>query len=676
MPKKHRRCPAPGQAAAPRASAPVRPRPARADAPKPTAGRRRWARVALALVVPLGTLGTIEGLLRVVGVGWPTAFFLRLSDGPMLAPNRRFTWRFMRPGAAPQPYPVLLPARKPAGTFRLFVLGESAAQGTPAPAFGFARILEVLLQQQYPDRRFEVLNVAMRGINSHLVRCIAQDCARYEPDLFVVYLGNNEAIGVYSPDPEGFNLGAHLWLLRAAQALRSLRLVQAIESLGRALRKPGPRPEQDMAYFRRHRLRADDPRRECIYRNFQANLLDICQAARSARAKVLLCTVAVNLGDCPPLASLHRSDLPGAQLQEWEAAFARGTNAEAQGRLAEAVAHYRAALALDDHFAELHYRLGRCHQALGQFDSARRAFGLARDWDALQFRTDSRLNAIIRAVAAAEASAGVGSTVRPPRADTMNWPTSASPAPAVAGSPAPPPGERAGIKGRPSWVVLVDVEKAFEEAAQPEGGIPGHRFFYEHVHLTFDGDYLLATTVLPAVAEALALPPPDPTRPLPTRAECAQALGFSPWDELGVHAAMVRSTAKAPFLDQLDHAQRQARAEAQVQQWRQQFQQHNGFEQSVAVYQAALGQRPDDWQIRFNYGNLLSDFGDSAGAVVQYRRAVDLMPVFPPLRAALAQALWQTGRRQEAVQQLQQALRWDPEYTPAKQLLGQATRRR
>jgi tetratricopeptide (TPR) repeat protein len=592
--------------------------------------KNRWwwrvNRLVLAVVGPLVLLVAAEGMLRLLGCGWPTTFFVPYGDGQTLMPNRRFTWRFMRPGSSPQPYPLLMPARKPAGTLRVFVVGESAAQGTPAPAFGFARILEVLLQQQYPDRRFEVLNVAMRGINSHLVRSIAQDCARYEPDLFVVYMGNNEAIGVYAPEPEGFNLSAHLGLLRAAVWVRGTRVVQGIESLGRALLKPGARREQDMAYFRQHRLRADDPRREGIYRNFQANLRDICRAATAVGAKVLLCTVPVNLADFPPLASLHRAGLTQAQLQDWEAAFARGTNAEAEGRLAEALAHYRAALVLDDHYAELHFRMGRCHRALDQFERAYIAFVQARDWDALQFRTDSRLNAIIRSVAASHAGRGVE---------------------------------------------LVDVEAAFVRAAQPEGGIPGQRFFYEHVHLTFDGDYLLATTVLPAVARALGLPAPGQTQPLLTRAECAEALGFSLWDELGVHAAMVRSTARPPFLDQLDHAQRQSRAEAQIQHWRKQFDQLNGFDRSVALYQAAVARRPNDWQIRFNYGNLLSDFGDRAGAVAQYSRAVELMPVFPPLRMALAQALWDTGQRQQAIHQLHEALRWDPDYVPAKQALAQ-----
>ena len=44
---------------------------------------------------------------------------------------------------------------------RIFVLGESAAQGIPDPSSSFARIAEVMLRDWYPDRRFEVINTAM-----------------------------------------------------------------------------------------------------------------------------------------------------------------------------------------------------------------------------------------------------------------------------------------------------------------------------------------------------------------------------------------------------------------------------------------------------------------------------------------------------------------------------------
>jgi len=67
--------------------------------------------------------------------------------------------------------------------------------------------------------------------------------------------------------------------------------------------------------------------------------------------------------------------------------------------LAHAVASFEKALAIDDHYAELHFRVARCRLALGETDAARNAFSLARDWDALQFRADSRINEIIRHVA-------------------------------------------------------------------------------------------------------------------------------------------------------------------------------------------------------------------------------------------------------------------------------------
>jgi len=224
--------------------------------------------------------------------------------------------------------------------------------------------------------------------------------------------------------------------------------------------------------------------------------------------------------------------------------------------------------------------------------------------------------------------------------------------------------------------VLVDVEKVFAEASDREHGIPGSRFFYEHVHLTFDGDYLLAATLLPVVAKALDLGDVAKQRPRPTRAECAEVLGFSAWDEVGVNAAMVRSTTKPPFLDQLEHAERQGRADAAAQQRTELFQQQDGFRRSVETYKAAVARRPHDWQTRFNHGNLLNDFQDRAGAASEYTVAVELMPAFLPMRIALAQALWSTGRRDEAVRHIQEALRLDPDYPPAKDALAQARGRR
>ena len=73
-----------------------------------------------------------------------------------------------------------------------------------------------------------------------------------------------------------------------------------------------------------------------------------------------------------------------------------GTWEEAQGRCAEALAAYQQAAGIDAHYAELQFRMGSCHLALGQQTEARRCFQQARDDVALQFRTATRLNEIIR----------------------------------------------------------------------------------------------------------------------------------------------------------------------------------------------------------------------------------------------------------------------------------------
>jgi len=378
MSKKRRQSsgpPAPG--AGPSASPPMAPRPPLSHLP--AAGwKRNVLRAVLAVGAPALLLAAAEGGLRLAGYGYPTSYFVMTDDGHTLAPNRRFGWQFMRRETATQPYPATMPARKPAGVRRIFTVGESAAQGTPAPAFGFGRILEEMLRERFPGSRFEVVNVAVRGINSHVVRLVVRECARLEPDAFLVYMGNNELVGLHSPSPDGLNVTPCLRLLRLGQCVKRAKLAQMIENLIRAVRKDAAkRPEQDMAFFRRRRLAADDPRRQAVYGNLRANLEDICGAARRAGAKVIVSTMAANLQDFPPLASLHRANLAPAELAAWESAWAQATNAEARGQSAAALTNYLDAARLDDRFAELRFRLARRALAAGQKEAAQKHFGQA-----------------------------------------------------------------------------------------------------------------------------------------------------------------------------------------------------------------------------------------------------------------------------------------------------------
>ncbi len=116
--------------------------------------------------------------MRLGSYGYPTGFFLGPEAGGTYQTNYRFDWRFFPRSLARDPHPCVLSA-KPADSGRIFVLGSSAAMGTPDPAFSVGRILEVMLCEQYLGTQFEVINAAMTAINSHAALEIARDCAAW-----------------------------------------------------------------------------------------------------------------------------------------------------------------------------------------------------------------------------------------------------------------------------------------------------------------------------------------------------------------------------------------------------------------------------------------------------------------------------------------------------------------
>jgi len=571
----------------------------------------RWAlRAGLALGIPLLLLAVIEVGLRMAGYGFPTHLFVKTSDGARLGINEKFLFSFYSGNAATgKIQPAYIAATKPSDTTRIFVLGESAAQGTPEPAFGFVRILEFMLHSQFPQQKFEVVNVAMRGVNSHILLPAARDCAQQSPDVFVIYMGNNEVVGLHAPGTDATILDRHLTLIRASHWARSLRLGQWIASFGEESKRQAAR-KQDMDYFRRNRIAFDDANRQIVYRHFQQNLEDICRAAQGSGAKTILCTMAVNLKDFPPIGSLHRGTLAGAEKTEWEALYGKGIAAESDHQYESAIELFLAAARLDDHYAELEFRLARSYEALGKFDDARRHYALARDWDAMEFRADSKINEIIRQTAANRQNGSL---------------------------------------------TLVDAEQVFSENASGACGFPGENFFHDHVHFNFDGDYLLAKTLFPAVVAALGKTP----APVPSRTECAEALAFTKWGELQIDAGVIASGNQPPYLDQLEHAQRQARNEQAISARRQQFTQAD-LQQAAATFTAALGKNPQDWRLHQLYGNFALEQGDFKTAIDHLSFPVTLFP--DNLRAHInyGSALARAGKYPEANAQFKEALRIDP----------------
>src|ERR1039457_2518500 len=206
----------------------------------PLSGRKLWRFRLMALIgVPLLCFGLLELGLRLAGFGYPTAFLLKSSNHgeDTFVQNNQFGWRFFGPRAARLPDATSIPREKPSDTVRIFVFGESAAYGDPQPRFGLPRMLEAMLDLRHPDKKFEVVNAAMTGINSHVILPLARDCAEAHADVWVIYMGNNEVVGPFGAGTVFGNQATPLPLIRAGLALKATRTGQLFDAVRRAAQK-------------------------------------------------------------------------------------------------------------------------------------------------------------------------------------------------------------------------------------------------------------------------------------------------------------------------------------------------------------------------------------------------------------------------------------------------------
>jgi len=584
-------------------------------------GWRLWAFRLLALVgAPILFVGLLELVLRLAGFGYPTAFLLPASQNgqEVYVQNNQFGWRFLGPKLSRLPWPISIPRTKAPDTVRIFVFGESAAQGDPQFVCGLPRMLQAMLSLRYPGVHFEVVNAAMTAINSYAILPIARDCAKADGDVWVIYMGNNEVVGPFGPGTVFGPQVPPLPLIRSVLALKTTRTGQLLDLARREIRKqPFENAEwEGMQMFIDRQVRADDPRMNAVYHHFERNLADIIRAGERRGVGIVVSTVAVNLKDCAPFASAHRPGLSAPDRAKWDAFYQAGIKAEDAGKEQEAAGQFQAAAQVDDRFAELRFRQGLCALALGQTQPARQQFQAARDLDTLRFRCDSKLNDLIRQDV---------------------------------------------VHREPERVLLADAENAFAE--QSPGGLPGENLFYEHVHLKFDGNYLLARTIgeeieklLPAWLAARS----GTNGAWPSAAECAQRLGWTDLDELGALNEIRSRVSRAPFTGQLNHDAQLQRLQAAIERLAPATQ-PAGLLEAQKICQAAVAANPDDPALYGLLAAVKSYLGDRAGAVASLHRELELLPNNPRPWFQLGIILVQAHQFEDAAAAFQRALQLDPE---------------
>lgn len=576
--------------------------------------------------VPILLLLSIEACLRLAHCGYPTSFFLSASVNgqPVWIENQAFGRRFFPQNLLRYPRSTTLSAHKSSKTLRVFVLGESAAMGDPEPGFGMPRMLEVLLRERFPEQEVEVVNAAMVAINSHAILPIARDCAKQDGDLWIIYMGNNEVIGPFGPLSVFGAKSPPLPIVRASLAVKTTRLGQSIGAFTTLFRRNPPVDDWGgMTMWANQGIRESDSRRRRVYENFRSNLMEIINTGQRAGVAMIICTVPVNVRDCAPFGSLHRTDLSAADLAEWEVRYQAGKACEAEARFTEAAEFYAKAALLDADFADLAYRQGRCAVALGQRTIAEQYFAVARDRDTLQFRTDTRINQIIRECAAARKNAGV---------------------------------------------LLLDAERRFLSVSPP-GGI-GHEFFYEHVHLNPEGNFLLANAIAAEAVGALEakfLRAPKAAKDGALASthlsefQCLAELGFTEWNRHDILRRVFERITQSPFTQQLNHAENLEVLREELEQSRSATKPIQ-VQRAVRQIESAVARHPRDGDIRWNFAVLLENAGEIALAERQWREVIALQPQAPLPYYNLARLLEGQAREAEARLAYEQCLKRRPAF--------------
>jgi tetratricopeptide (TPR) repeat protein len=566
---------------------------------------------------PLAALFAIEGTLRLAGFGKPSGLFIPDDAPGYMRTNPDFAAPFFPPQFDITPLNFRIARQKEPGHLRIFVLGESAVRGTPEPGFGFVSLLGTQLRAAYPGRQFEVYNLGIVAINSHVVYQIARQVCDLEPDLLVVYMGNNEVVGPYGPGSANLSVMPPLWIIRASVSLGGTRTGQLFR---RILGRPWGRTPawHGMSTFAGRTVRGDDPRLEAVYRNFEANLRSIVNIAIHARAKVVLATVVANLRDSPPFASLHRQGMTDAELSRWKASFEKGRGQWELDQTSGAIASLSEALELDPQYADARYIMGDLLERSGDIQGARAHYLAALHWDALRFRPDGRINSIARTVAAET----------------------------------------------PDLVHLVDSAKELGSDGASAGAPCGRETLLEHVHFNWDGNLRMGRMLAEESARVLFGTLAPPGRWLDGTG-CADAVGYTAFGRLRMLRQMEPIRGKAPFTAQLTFGEDQARYRHEIDLAVREATSEEGLGTVREKLEAALRHDPENANILLRLADVEAQSNLPGRALALTERAIEILPRSPELMVRRARALASVGRTAEAQAVVLEALRTDPYNLPS-----------
>ncbi|MCL7489218.1 MAG: tetratricopeptide repeat protein [Desulfobulbaceae bacterium] len=289
---------------------------------------------------------------------------------------------------------------KPADVSRIFVVGGSAAYGFPyTEEYGFSGYIRRALDQAAPNR-FEIINASGMSFGSHRVLDILKDVTLYDPDLVIVYSGNNEYVEqnvlpeIKTPPAAIEKISA---VFNRTDIYRAIRL-------GLLKAAPGvfeSRIKQDVTDIRsdpqvhRGNIGRSSHTDTSILANYRNNIAAMKELLIQQGIKGIFCTVPVDLGGWLP-----QSDLPqfvdDAAAVRWMELLELRDAAFQKNDTALEVEYLRKILEITPQDPGMLFNYGKVLWMLGRYEAAYQELEKAKDFDFRPIRALSSFNQVIR----------------------------------------------------------------------------------------------------------------------------------------------------------------------------------------------------------------------------------------------------------------------------------------
>jgi tetratricopeptide (TPR) repeat protein len=315
------------------------------------------------VLASLFILCSVEIAFRFFGLGTDLSLFVDSKQYKGYTEiNKDIAKRYFTNFIATTPTNDLFLTNKPDTAYRVFVMGCSTARGFPYQTGNmFSRILYYRLQDAFPNKRIEVVNVALAATSSYSLADMIDDVLDYKPDAILIYNSHNEyygTLGVGSVEKKG----NHIWLKQLRLKLIKLRTYQLIQDLIYGIiSKSKNESNQPMVTLmeclaQEKSIRCNSELFNDGIHQFDVNISRVLRKAKNHHVPVILSELVSNIKDQAPFGS------------------------EASGNLPAAIDVFRQAQELEKN---------------NKFDEARALYYKAKDLDIIRFRAPEEINETI-----------------------------------------------------------------------------------------------------------------------------------------------------------------------------------------------------------------------------------------------------------------------------------------